>query len=120
MNQRLLHLCCVVLGVSFIGVSQAQDQSAMWNAAKRWKLGIDAAPPGAQAVQMPAEATRNPRRGDNADSPPNTPDIQVFNPSLFWQSENSIGVNFSNPNQLMVSTNGRIPGSNPVVHQPWA
>ncbi|MBX2991596.1 MAG: choice-of-anchor D domain-containing protein [Bacteroidetes bacterium] len=101
-------------------LAHAQDQGAMWNAAKRWKLGIDTAPPGAQAVQAPAEATRNPRRGDNPDSPPNTPDIQVFNPSLYWQSENSIGVSFSNPNHLMVSTNGRIPGSNPVVHQPWA
>lgn len=48
----------------------------------------------------------------------NGPDIQVF-PSANQQSENSIAVNLNNPNQLMISTNGRIPGSNPVIHQPW-
>lgn len=120
MMRRLFPVWCTVMTLVFLTASSAQDHSAMWNAAKRWKLGIDAAPPGAQMVGAPSEATRNPRRGDNPDSPPNTPDIQVFNPSLFWQSENSIGVSFTNPNHLMVSTNGRIPGSNPVVHQPWA
>lgn len=112
MSRRLLLSWCAVLSVVVVGTSLAQDP-AMWNAAKRWKLGIGPAPP-TQMIDTGGEATPNP------DSPPNTPDIQVFNPSLYWQSENSIGVNFSNPNHLMVSTNGRIPGSNPVVHQPWA
>jgi len=52
--------------------------------------------------------------GDFADQP----DVQVF-PSSNQQSENSIAINQNNPNQLMISTNGRIPGSNPVVHQTW-
>lgn len=85
----------------------------MWNAAKRVKFGLDQPAP-AQPAPIAFEVVPNP------DSPPNGPDVQVFNPSNFWQSENSIGVNFSNSNQLMVSTNGQIPGSNPVVQQPWA
>jgi len=102
-----------MLSVCVFSTAEAQDNSAMWNAAKRVKLGLDQAVPFSPVITGES-ATMNP------DSPPNTPDVQVFNPSNFWQSENSIGVNFSNANQLMVSTNGRIPGSNPVVHQPWA
>ncbi|HXG01672.1 MAG TPA: hypothetical protein VNL69_12830, partial [Bacteroidota bacterium] len=112
MSRRLLLSWSAVLSMLVVTAAFAQDP-AMWNAAKRWKLGIGSPPPTQQVVTS-GEATPNP------DSPPNNPDIQVFNPSQYWQSENSIGVNFSNPNQLMVSTNGRIPGSNPVVHQPWA
>ncbi len=112
MSRRLLFSWCIVLSFVVLGTSFAQDYSAMWNNAKRAKLGLDASP--ARPIQSEGQATMNPL------SPPNTPDIQVFNPSNFWQSENSIGINYSNPNQLMVSTNGQIPGSNPVVQQPWA
>jgi hypothetical protein len=113
MSRRLLLLTCFVLGL--IGATSAfgQDRSAMWNAAKRVKFGLDPSSP-ALPIVSGESAVMNP------DSPPNTPDIQIFNPSQFWQSENSIGVNFSNANQLMVSTNGQIPGSNPVVQQTWA
>jgi hypothetical protein len=94
----------------------AQHPTDLWNAAKRAKLGLD--PISSPSQQMvpgtDGVSTENPL------SPPNSPDVQVFDPSLYWQSENSIGVNFTNPDQLMVSTNGRIPGSNPVVHQTWA
>ena len=113
MLRRSLLLWCIVLSTFLVGTGYAQDVSSMWNAAKRVKLGLDQAWPNQQAPEGGA-ATLNPL------SPPNTPDIQVFNPSVYWQSENSIGVNFANPNQLMVSTNGQIPGSNPVVQQTWA
>ncbi len=113
MTRRSLLLWCIILSTFVVGTGYAQDISSMWNAAKRVKLGLDQAWPTQQA-QPGGAATMNPL------SPPNTPDIQVFNPSVYWQSENSIGVNFSNGNQLMVSTNGQIPGSNPVVQQPWA
>ena len=110
--RKLLMVLCA-LDLLIITSATAQDQSALWNAAKRVKLGLD--PSSASLPIIAGEsATMNPN------SPPNIPDIQIFNPSLFWQSENSIGVNFSNPSQLMVSTNGQIPGSNPVVQQTWA
>ena len=113
MFRRSLPLWCFVLSLFLVGTGYAQDKSGMWNAAKRVKLGLDKA---FQTQQVPAGggATMNPL------SPPNTPDIQVFNPSQFWQSEDAISVNFSNANQLIVTTNGQIPGSNPVVEQPWA
>lgn len=113
MSRRLLLLWCIVFSIGVLGTTFAQDKSAMWNVGKRVKFGLDAPAP-ARPVEQYAPATMNPL------SPPNTPDIQVFNPSNFWQSENSIGINYSNPNHLMVSTNGQIPGSNPVVQQPWA
>lgn len=110
MLRRLLRLFFVVMGLAFAATSYAQDLSAMWNAAKRWKLGLDGS-------VRPAGEPGVPYAVNN---PPNTPDIAIFNPSPNAQSENSIGVNPANPNQLMVSTNGRIPGANPVVHQTWA
>ncbi|MER3522665.1 MAG: hypothetical protein C4326_01005 [Ignavibacteria bacterium] len=112
MSRRLILSWCVVLSIVVAGTSLAQDP-AMWNAAKRMKFGLDAPTP-AQPSTSGGAATMNPM------SPPNTPDVAVFAPSANAQSENSIGVNFSNPQQLMVSTNGRIPGANPVVHQTWA
>ncbi|HXG00106.1 MAG TPA: sialidase family protein, partial [Bacteroidota bacterium] len=110
MMRRFLLLLCLLAGTGAYLRVQAQDLSAMWNAAKRWKLGLD-------GPVRPAGEFAAPNAIQN---PPNTPDIAVFNPSPNAQSENSIGVNPANPNQLMVSTNGRIPGSNPVVHQTWA
>ena len=112
MSRRLLPLGCLLL-CAFAGTTFAQDYSNIWNAAHRVLLGLDKPAP-AQAVQQGAESTLNP------DSPPNVPDIQVFNPSTFWQSENPIGVNFSNPNEVMVSTNGQIPITPTVVQQTWA
>ncbi len=41
MLRRFLPLVCGVMGLALVGVSHAQDMSAMWNAAKRWKLGLD-------------------------------------------------------------------------------
>ncbi|MEO8168412.1 MAG: sialidase family protein, partial [bacterium] len=115
MSRKSLLLWGVVIGIFAWQASLAQDNSAIWNQAKRWKLGIDPLPPTfSQPSSGAVTSTMNPL------SPPNAPDVQVFNPSNFWQSENSIGVNFTNANQLMVSTNGQIPGSNPVVQQPWA
>ncbi|HEX9656997.1 MAG TPA: FlgD immunoglobulin-like domain containing protein [Bacteroidota bacterium] len=111
MFRRLLPLWCAMLSVCILRMAEAQDKSAMWNAAKRWQLGLDG------PIADPANAFVTDFTTDN---PPNTPDVAVFNPSANAQSENSIGVNPANPNQLMVSTNGRIPGSNPVVHQTWA
>ena len=113
MIRRFHPLLSLGLTLALVGIGRAQDISNIWNAAKRVKLGLDKSVP-MQQVPAGAAATQNPP------SPPNTPDIQVFNPSQYWQSENSIGVNFSNPNQLMVSTNGLIPGAGPVVEQTWA
>ncbi|MBX2992426.1 MAG: T9SS type A sorting domain-containing protein [Bacteroidetes bacterium] len=97
----------------------AQDYSAMSNQMQRWNHGVDPLPRSfSLPLQEGAQVPLTPQSMPN--SPPNNPDIQVFDPSLYWQTENSIAVNFSNFDQLMVSTMGRIPGSNPVVHQTWA
>ena len=111
-----IFLWCMLTSLVLAGTLDAQQNntSSMWNQIQRWKHGVDPMPPAVLQPVQGGEATMNPL------TPPNTPDIQVFNPSNFWQSENSIGVNFSNGNQLMISTNGQIPITPVVVEQTWA
>ena len=66
MSRRLLSFPCIMLGMLIAGSTFAQDRSAMWNAAKRVKFGLDPAVP-ALPIQTGGGATVNP------DSPPNTP-----------------------------------------------
>jgi hypothetical protein len=119
MLRRLVPVWYIVLPLLCAGNVFAQDYSGMWNQMQRWRLGLDPLPP-AHVVETGGGTTVNPP--NPVDSPPNTPDIQVFNypPALYWQSENSIGVNYASPNQLMVSTNGQIPTTPICVWQTWA
>ena len=82
MLRRSLLLWCIILSTFLAGTGYAQVQSRndqtkwIWNVAKRVKLGLDkplALPP----AQPGGTATMNPL------SPPNTPDVQVFNRSSF-------------------------------------
>jgi hypothetical protein len=119
MLRRLVPVWYIVLPLLCAGSVFAQDYSGMWNQMQRWRLGLDPLPP-AHVVETGGGTTVNPP--NPVDSPPNTPDIQVFNypPAQYWQSENSIGVNYASPNQLMVSTNGQIPTTPICVWQTWA
>ena len=100
-----------LLVVLFTGVN-AQDRSAMWSIGARLAHGLD--------TPSPQQAAGSPAGVPNSPSAANATDVRVFvSPNGYAQSENSIAVNISNPNELMISTNGRIPLTPTVVHQTW-
>jgi hypothetical protein len=114
----------VVLAISFTASAFSQDKKnvegpPVWNQIQYMNWFRD------HGLPLPTYTQSDPMvYGNNAISPyvsPNftdVPDIMVW-PSNNAQSENSIAINNSNTNQYFISTNGMIPGSNPVVQQTW-
>lgn len=108
MQHKKMFLSCVLLSVAFAATGYAQDYTHLWNASKRVEFGLDQASKGEDGEPVPGTL----QAGSGI------PDVRVF-PSTNPQDENSIAVNISNPLHLFISTNGRVPASNPVVHQTW-